>query len=143
MAPTVSSYGMGSMMDDLRAVGDAVARKGLHRGAIDVLLRVLNIKVIGLSHGTWRRHDANRITHVKGHPGDGLIMRNGSFLDQCQTQRLVVEFDSVDVSRWDPGPDHQMMKHGCKAIPFPQAMKERTRGFQAHRSDALGDYSEV
>lgn len=45
MAPTISSYGMGSMMDDLRAVGDAVAGKRFHRGAIDVLLGVLDVEV--------------------------------------------------------------------------------------------------
>lgn len=141
MAPTISSYGMGSMMDNLRALGDAIARKGLHRGAIDVVLRVLKVKVTGLSHGTWRRRDADRITHVKCHPGDGLIMRNGSFLDQFQTQRLVIELDRVDVSRWCPGSDHQMMEHCCKVMPPLQAMKVRMRGDQAHRR--LGVYGVV
>lgn len=41
MAPTVSCYGMGSMMNDVGAVGDIVAGKSLHRGTIDVLLGVL------------------------------------------------------------------------------------------------------
>lgn len=49
MARTISSYGMGRMMDDFGAVGDAVARKGFHGGAIDVLLRVLHVESIDLS----------------------------------------------------------------------------------------------
>lgn len=132
MARTISSYGMGRMMDDFGAVGDAVAGKGFHGGAIDVLLRVLDVELIGLSQETWRRCDAGRNTHVKGHPGDGFIVRNGSFLDQLQTQRFVVEFDSIDVSRWCPGSDHQMMKHCYKAISVPRAMN------QAHRSSSWG-----
>ena len=38
-------------------------------------------------------------------------MRNASLLDQFQAERFIVEFDSVDGSRWGPGPDHQMVEH--------------------------------
>lgn len=50
MTRTVSSDGMGSMVDDVSAVGDVVAGEAFHRGTIDVLLRVL---------------DAERIVQVK------------------------------------------------------------------------------
>ena len=39
------------------------------------------------------------------------MMGNGSLLDQCQAECLVIEPDGVNVSRRGPGPDDQMMKH--------------------------------
>ena len=53
MTPTVSSNGMGSMMDDLGAAGDVVAGEGFHGGAIDVFLRMLDVEGIGLSQRIW------------------------------------------------------------------------------------------
>ena len=59
MTRTVSSYGMGSMVNDVSAVGDVVAGEAFHRGTIDVPLRVLDAERIGPSqkvcHGDVRR----------------------------------------------------------------------------------------
>jgi len=50
-------------------------------------------------------------THVKGHPGDGFIVRDISLLDESQSQCFVVELESEDGTWWCPSTTYQVVKH--------------------------------
>jgi hypothetical protein len=95
-------------MLNIRRALYSVAGPILHGRAVYILLRMLlarDSQPDGLHVGTSGR------THIKGHPRDGLILRDRRPLYQLQTQCLVVEFEGEDGAWRGPSPHHQMMSH--------------------------------
>ena len=88
----------------------------LHGGAIDVLLVMLVDVVSEGLRSKVRFGRRSWATYVKGHPGDGLVVRDISPLDEFQGQCFIVELEGEDGTWWCPGAAHQVVKHaerGC------------------------------
>lgn len=100
-------------MDNLGRTLDGIAGPLLHACAVDVLLAMLysrmSCRVPLISYSSC--HGITIITHVKGHPRDGLIMGDVGLFEQLQGQSFVVELQREDGTRGRPGADHQVVFH--------------------------------